>query len=102
MLELNLLVLFVGVLISIGSMLWLGTQVPRGSAAFLALYSAGTIYPYNLAVSLRAKFFLPWVPLPDFAGGGFLAGWALVLSRLGAYLASLALICLVVAGLGYV
>ena len=101
MLELILLVLFVGVLISVVSMLWLSAQVPRGSTAFLALFSAGTIYPYNLAVSLRAKFFMPWVPFPDFSGCGRFAVQALVLSRIGAYIALLAFIGLLIAGLAH-
>ena len=96
MLELILLLLFVGMLLSVVSMLWQGTQVPRGSSAHMALFSAGAIYPYNLVVSLRAKHFLPWVPLPDFSGCGSFAVCALALSRIGAYIALFALVGLVV------
>jgi hypothetical protein len=101
MLELILLALFVGVLISVGSIIWLRTQVPHSSEAHSVLFSAGTVYPYNLATSLRAKFFFPWVPLPDFAGCGSFAAPALVLSRLGAYIALLAFIGLVFVGLAH-
>ena len=99
MLELILVAVLAGILISVVGTIWLSAQVPSSSSAHSALFSAGTIHPYNLMVSLRVKFFLPWVPLPDFSGCGSFAWAALALSRLGAYVALFALIGLVFVGL---
>jgi hypothetical protein len=91
-LQLLLLVLFAGMLLCILCLLWLGALVPRDSSAGRALFSYGTLWPYNFVVSLRGRFFLPWVAHPDFSGCKRSARFAFRGARFGACVVMAALV----------
>jgi hypothetical protein len=98
-LELLLIFLLAGALVCVAGMLLLKAKVPSGSEAHSALFQQGTLPPYSSIVSLRMKFFLPWVSSPVTPDFGLAASWALVGVRAGAYASLLSLLGLIALGL---
>jgi hypothetical protein len=99
--ELLLILLLAGALVCVVAMLFLKAKVPAGTEAHSALFQQGTFHPYSSIVSLRAKFFLPWVSIPATPGLSLAASRALVGVRVGAYASLLSLLGLVAFGLSH-
>ena len=87
--------MFVGVLLTVVSIISLGWSCPPQTEAYSQLFRVGAVPPYTGMVSLRAKYILPWHSAPNFAGCRPLAPWSLVLARVGAALSVIVLIALI-------
>jgi hypothetical protein len=97
MLELLLVILIAGVALTVTSLAWLGRSVPAGTPMHAELFTSGDIPPYNFVVTLRARFFLPWVAAPDLSKCRS-APAALLAARVGAMLAFVSLIAMLIGG----
>jgi hypothetical protein len=94
MIEAAEFVLFSGVLLSVLCNLWLRASCPSASHAAVALFSYGSVPPYRGVRSLRPRFLLPWVGLPDLSGCRPSTNLAIVCIRAAAALSFLALLAL--------
>lgn len=95
--NLLLVALFSSILLAVLSTIMLGVLVPRSSSPGQELFTTGTVPPYSFFVSLKARYFLPWIPVP--AGCRKSARVALVLGRIGAAIALLALVTMLIFGI---
>jgi hypothetical protein len=99
--DLLLVLLLAGALVCVSAMVILKATVPSSSDVHTALFQRGTFHPYSSIVSMRAKYFLPWISIPAFSGVGLIARWALVAVRVGAYASFLSLLGLIALGLSH-
>jgi hypothetical protein len=84
-LDLLLVALFASVALCAISLVLLRMSVPRNLSSDDDLLARGAIPPHTAAVSMRAKFFLPWVYPAQFASAGLFPRVCFWTARLGAY-----------------
>lgn len=87
--DVYLLASFSLVLVSVLLAILARTRIPRDDELHSRLSTRGDVPMYHLVDSLRAKYFLPRVLLPDVSGSGLSTKYPLVLSRADAWLAVL-------------
>jgi hypothetical protein len=92
--DIFLVTLFAGVLGCVLCILWLKAACPLDTPAGAAFFASGALPPYSAIRSLRARFVLPWIGLPDLSGCGPTARLAITGSRLAACVAFLSLAAL--------
>src|SRR6266404_3970847 len=96
--ELALAGVFIGVLICVLAMMALKLACPPTSLARDQLFASGAVYPYTRVVSLKLSILLPWRSAPNFAGCHRSAPGLLAVARLGAGIAALSLVLLILLG----
>jgi hypothetical protein len=97
-LELLLVALLLGTLLCVVSLMFLRSRVQRSDPVHSALFSAGATFPYSMVLSLRAKYFLPWVRPPNCSQRHFVVSSSLWLARVGAYIAAAAFSVMIAVG----
>ena len=97
--ETLLLVTFTGVLVAVVSMMRLRGSCPATTPAHELLFTRGATPPYTEILSLRVRYFLPWVAAPDFSGCRPIARHLLLAVRLGASVAVLGVLTMIASGL---
>jgi len=96
--ELALAGVFIGVLICLLAMMALKLACPPTSLARDQLFASGAVYPYTGVASLKLSVLLPWRSAPNFAGCHRFAPGLLAMARLGAGIAALSLVSLILLG----
>jgi hypothetical protein len=96
-LDLLLVVLFGCLALSVISVVVLRASTSRQMQSDTNVFARGSVPPYTTMVSLRAKYFLPWMYPAQLLGAGLVSRVSFWLARLGAYGAMAALVGLVVA-----
>lgn len=102
LLNIHLIAAVTGVRLAVLFGALLRNRILKDSPTFQQLFRSGAAYPYNRFKSLRLKYFLPWVELPNLSPYGSSTEKLFILSRWCSWFSALAVLSMVWSGFVYV